>query len=247
VTQPASTLPVPPDVETASADYARRFAGPTGEWFLRVQEHAVLRMLSPWPRATVLDVGGGHGQLTGALVRHGYQVTVVGSEATCQLRISEFVREGRCRFEVADFFNLPYGVHVFDVVISVRLLPHVERWNDLVGEMARAARFAVICDYPAVRSLNCLTPVLFNAKRKLEGNTRTYHSFSGAEIASAFAAHGFRAQFRYPQFFLPMVAHRVMGRPRLSAALERTCRAAQLTRWFGSPVIQAFVRQQSAG
>jgi 2-polyprenyl-3-methyl-5-hydroxy-6-metoxy-1,4-benzoquinol methylase len=238
-----STKPALPDVETASEDYARRFAGPIGDWFLRVQEQAVLRMLSPWPGGTVLDVGGGHGQLTGALTRHGYQVTVAGSDATCQRRISDLIRQRRCRFEVANLFDLPYPAHAFDVVLSVRLLPHVEAWNDLIGEMTRAARSAVIVDYPAVCSLNCLTPVLFGAKRKLEGNTRTYRSFREADIVSAFAAHGFRPRARYPQFFLPMVLHRVMRQPDVSAALEGACRVAQLTRWFGSPVIQAFSRQ----
>jgi 2-polyprenyl-3-methyl-5-hydroxy-6-metoxy-1,4-benzoquinol methylase len=240
-----SAVPVLADVETASEDYARRFAGPVGEWFLRIQEQAVLRMLSPWPGATVLDVGGGHGQLTGALSRHGYQVTVVGSHAACRERISEFVRERRCQFEVANFFQLPYPARLFDVVLSVRLLPHVEAWSDLIGEMARAARYAVIVDYPTTRSLNCLTPMLFGAKRKLEGNTRTYRSFREADIVSAFAAHGFGAQVRYPQFFLPMVMHRVMRQPGLSAALEGSCRAIQLTRWFGSPVIQRFSRERS--
>ena len=50
-----------PDVETASDDYARRFSGPVGEWFLDVQERACLDLLRPWRGGTVLDVGGGHG------------------------------------------------------------------------------------------------------------------------------------------------------------------------------------------
>ena len=57
-------LPVPaPDVETASDDYAARFAGPVGAWMLQVQERAVLELIAPWPGASVLDVGGGHAQL----------------------------------------------------------------------------------------------------------------------------------------------------------------------------------------
>ena len=238
-----SEAPPLADIETASEEYARRFDGPTGEWFLRIQEQLVLRMLLPWPGATVLDIGGGHGQLTDALTRQGYRVTVVGSDAICQSRISEFLRERRCSFNVADFFNLPYATEAFDAVVSVRLLPHVEAWQRLIAEMARAARSVVIVDYPTVRSLNCLTPMLFGFKRKLEGNTRTFRSFSETEILSAFASNGFRPQARGPQFFFPMVLHRVLRRPRLSAALEDTCRAAQLTRWFGSPVIQSFTRQ----
>ena len=56
------------DVETSSDAYARRFAGGVGRFFLGRQRDAVLALLAPFPRARVLDVGGGHGQLTGPLV-----------------------------------------------------------------------------------------------------------------------------------------------------------------------------------
>ena len=54
-----------PDVETASEDYARRFAGEVGRYFLDVQAEIVLEMLASWPQASVLEVGGGHAQLAG--------------------------------------------------------------------------------------------------------------------------------------------------------------------------------------
>src|SRR5262245_53053861 len=47
------------DVATSSADYARRFAGGVGAWFLEVQAKATVELLAPWPGASVLDVGGG--------------------------------------------------------------------------------------------------------------------------------------------------------------------------------------------
>ena len=65
-----------PDVETSSEDYARRFAGGVGAWFVEAQARITLELLAPWPRARVLDVGGGHAQLTGPLVEAGYDVTV---------------------------------------------------------------------------------------------------------------------------------------------------------------------------
>jgi len=69
------------DVETSSDAYARRFAGPLGEYFLEVQSRLTLDLLAPWPGARVLDVGGGHGQTIGALVESGFDVTVLGSAA----------------------------------------------------------------------------------------------------------------------------------------------------------------------
>ena len=75
------------DVVTSSDDYARRFAGAVGAYFLDVQARATLELLAPYPGASVLDVGGGHGQTTGPLVDAGHAVTILGSEASCEARV----------------------------------------------------------------------------------------------------------------------------------------------------------------
>ncbi len=54
--------------------------------------------------------------------------------------------------------------------------------------------------------------------------------------------HGYRSDARFPEFFFPMVLHRMLGSARLSASLEGLCRKTGLTEWFGSPVIEKFVR-----
>ncbi len=235
-----------PDIETSSEAYVKRFAGPVGAWFLRVQEQAVLHLLSMYPAATILEVGGGHGQLTGALVSCGYGVTVFGSDKRCMQRIRGLVESRRCRFVTGDLLHLPYTDRAFDVVISLRLLPHMEAWPALIGELSRVARRAVIVDYPTVRSLNCLSPMLFPAKRLAEGDTRFYRNFHDSEVAGEFGRRGFISRQRLPQFFWPMVLHRVLGRPGVSAGLERVARIAQLIRWFGSPVIASFTRGAAA-
>ena len=48
------------DIETSSEDYARRFSGKVGEYFLTVQSEITLQLLEQWEKAKVLDVGGGH-------------------------------------------------------------------------------------------------------------------------------------------------------------------------------------------
>src|SRR5512139_706652 len=79
------------DIETSSEDYAGRFAGPVGAWFLKVQENATLEMLAGYLGCTILDVGGGHGQLTGPLLDNGHNVTVFGSSDVCIERIRQYV------------------------------------------------------------------------------------------------------------------------------------------------------------
>jgi 2-polyprenyl-3-methyl-5-hydroxy-6-metoxy-1,4-benzoquinol methylase len=235
------------DVESSTAGYAARFAGPVGAWMLGVQERITLRMLEAHPGATVLDVGGGHGQLCAPLARAGWPVTVLGSAPSCGARIAGLVAHGRCRFVVGDLLALPFPDRAFDVVTSFRLLPHCDRWELLVGELCRVARTLVIVDYPTIESVNKVAPALFGAKKKLEGNTRTFTLFTHREVAGAFAGRGFALERRVGQFFLPMVLHRALRCRPCSAALEAVCRGVGLTGRWGSPVIAAFRRGSGAG
>jgi 16S rRNA A1518/A1519 N6-dimethyltransferase RsmA/KsgA/DIM1 with predicted DNA glycosylase/AP lyase activity len=97
-----SPYPETADIETSSEEYASRFSGEVGEWFLKVQEEATLNMLAPYKRATILDVGGGHGQLTGALIRNNYQLTVLGSSEVYKARIQNYLDNENCSFKVGN-------------------------------------------------------------------------------------------------------------------------------------------------
>jgi hypothetical protein len=99
------------DLETSSTDYARRFAGPVGEWFLAVQTRATLELLAPWPRARVLDLGGGHGQIAGPLLAAGHEVTIYGSEGACGEAVQAWARRGEVVFRSGDplLHRLPGG------------------------------------------------------------------------------------------------------------------------------------------
>ena len=225
------------DVETSSADYARRFAGPTGEWFLAVQARSTLELLRPWPGARILDVGGGHAQLTGPLVEGGFDLTVYGSDPGCGERVRSWVEAGRARFVSGDLLATPFDDAAFDVVLSYRLLPHVARWRDLINELCRVARLGVVIDYPTRRSVNAVSGVLFGVKKGIEKNTRPFIVFQDGEIEGAFGACGYRMTARHPQFFLPMALHRGLALAPVSRALEAGLGALGLTRSFGSPVI----------
>jgi 2-polyprenyl-3-methyl-5-hydroxy-6-metoxy-1,4-benzoquinol methylase len=235
-------FPETADIETSSDEYAARFAGPTGAWMLRVQEDIVLGLLRALAARSVLDVGGGHGQLALPLCREGFQVTVVASAESCRRRIASVVENGQCRFTVGNLVELPFADQSFDAVLCFRLATHCERWPQLVGELCRVARRAVILDYPTSQSLNRLAPRLFGTKKKLEGNTRTFRLFRHAEIETEFRQHGFRPGRRTGQFFLPMVLHRLLKCRPLSAGLEAFCRGAGWSRRWGSPVIAEMLR-----
>jgi 2-polyprenyl-3-methyl-5-hydroxy-6-metoxy-1,4-benzoquinol methylase len=233
------------DIETASDGYAARFAGPAGAWLLSVQERIVLAWLRRWPAATVLDVGGGHGQLALPLARAGLDVTVLGSDGVCVKRIEPEVQAGRIKFAVGDLVALPFPDRAFEVVVSIRLLPHCDAWPQLIAELCRVARHAVIVDYPTDQSVNFFSSALFGAKKKIEKNTRPFTLFRHRAVAAEFARHGFAAAARHGEFFLPMVLHRMLKWPAASAALEGLCGVLGLKKLLGSPVLARFER--SAG
>lgn len=226
------------DIGTSSDDYARRFRGAVGRWFLETQTRVTLTLLRDLPvGASILDVGGGHAQIAPPLVEAGYEVTVVGSDPVCAARLEGLTGKGRCRFEVANLLALPFPDQSFDAVVCFRLLPHSVAWNDLIGELCRVARRSVVLDYPSTRSVNILSSRMFTLKRAIELNTREFMLFTPSEIHQAFADRGFRVRKERPQFLLPMVLHRWADRSAVSKLAEAPGRLLGLTRWFGSPII----------
>jgi SAM-dependent methyltransferase len=226
------------DVETSSADYARRFSGDVGRWFLEAQARITVELLDSIPeKGTILDVGGGHAQVTPALVAAGYRVTVVGSHPSCAARLLPWTDAGQCTFEVADLQTLPYGDGSFDAVVCFRLLPHSIDWTRLIGELCRVALHSVVVDYPSTRSVNALSRQFFGLKRRIEQNTRPFALFLPSQIHQAFEAHGFVVGVERPQYLFPMVLHRWADWVALSRLLEAPGRLLGLTRWLGSPII----------
>lgn len=225
-----------PDVETASADYARRFTGLAGVYLLSAQERAVGRMLNCPRPSDLLEIGGGHGQLLDLYARLNIRVILHGSSTVCFDRLPANQRD-RLRLVVSPPHEIPLADKSVDTVVCVRMLAHTEQWKALIREMCRIARQSVVIDYPSNRSLNALTPVMFFIKKVVEKNTRPYQSFSRKAPGAIFRENGFALYSERPLFFLPMVIHR-MGGGRFPLRLSETVfRAIGLVWMFGSPVI----------
>jgi Methylase involved in ubiquinone/menaquinone biosynthesis len=233
-----SGFPETADIETSSEDYARRFSGKIGEYFLKVQTEIILNLLAPWPNARVLDVGGGHAQIAVPLIKHGFDVTVTGSSNECRNRLDMLLEnKNSFKFKCCDMLTLPFEKNSFDIVLAFRLLPHVDQWQKLIADMCRVSKKVVIVDYPDVRSFNFISEQLFKVKKSIEGNTRPFRCFNRAEILSEFAKNGFITPLLRPEFFIPMVLHRVVKIVSFSAVLEYLCCLSGLTHFFGSPVV----------
>ncbi|HVJ28823.1 MAG TPA: class I SAM-dependent methyltransferase [Gammaproteobacteria bacterium] len=224
-----------PDIETASEAYAQRFAGAAGRYLLGEQEAAIRAVLADFKGGTVLDVGGGHAQLTALLRSLAGDVLVFGSDARGLERVRRDFPD--CATATGNLLALPFAGGSFDVVVAVRLLPHVRNWVRLTSELCRVARSTIVVDYPRTTGFNGLTPLLFPLKKRLEGNTRHYRNFRDAEIDEVLHACGFEPRERRAQFLLPMVAHRRTNGLAPLRGVERAAKWLRLTRAFGSPVV----------
>ncbi|MFP4492290.1 MAG: class I SAM-dependent methyltransferase [Puniceicoccaceae bacterium] len=227
------------DLESATNRYARRFSGQVGECFLERQgtlARELAREVVPGP-GSLLDVGGGHAQIAPVFKDLGWEVTIFASDETCRARPDRILGPGAYRFETGNLLRLPFADDSFDVVTAFRLVTHETRWERLIGELCRVARRAVIVDYPDVRGFNALSHLLFHLKKAFEKDTRPYAVFNRRRIREAFFRAGAGEVVFRPQFFLPMVFHRMTGSAALLRATEGFFRRAGLTRLFGSPVV----------
>lgn len=226
-----------PDLESSTDAYAQRFAGAVGRYFLEIQGNLVRELLPPAEDCCVLDVGGGHGQLTEPLVKSGYDVTVFGSDDSCRSRLDRIVGREEYQFMHGSLLDLPCEDNSFDVVLAFRLLPHLNNWQRFISELCRVARQCLIVDYPDLRSVNILSSLTFAMKRGVEENTRQFRCFRRSEILSELRANSFYPHSIRGQFFFPMALHRLMRQAVISRLIENLARICCLTRAFGSPVI----------
>ncbi|MGH6921517.1 MAG: glycosyltransferase [Geminicoccaceae bacterium] len=230
-----------PDIETAGAGYAWRFSGPVGAYLLDVQAQAARRLLSDVarPGGRVLDVGGGHAQLTRLLLALGFEVWVQGSAASCAERLRPLMdeAEGRLHFVTSSLWALPFPDRAFDLVVGIRLLAHVARWQALLAEMARVCGQCLLLEYAPIMSANAFEPLLFPLKRRLEGNTRRFRCYSMGQMSHVLHDLGFVDVTQRKQFLMPMVIHRSLRRPGLSRRVEAWCGGLGLTGLLGNPAL----------
>lgn len=219
-----------PDAYTATDAYAQRFAGPVGRWLLERQATGVLDLLAAATAdrrgapLRILEVGGGHAQLTGALLQAGHHVVVHGSDSRCFERPRRLHGE-HPRLEgcvASSLWRLPFPDRAFDLVIAVRLLAHVLDWQGLLAEMARVSDRWLLVEFARTHDVGerRLGRLLFTLKKRLERATRPFFTYREPVVASALETAGFRVRGTDAQFALPMVLHRTLRSPGLSRAAE---------------------------
>ena len=231
-----------PDIETASKEYERRFSGTVGQYFLERQTTIVTNFLPSEPKKLkILEVGGGHCQLTEHLLKLGHEVWVQGSDERALWKIGQLskVYPNQVHSIICPFNILRLDDDSFDVVISIRLMSHITDWKSLVAEMCRLAKNRVIIDFPPKSSFNIFYPLLFKVKKFFEKDTRPFKSFTKCEIRNEFRKNNFERKKSAGQFFMPMVIHRYLNKANFCKSFELLSATLGLTKFFGSPMIFA--------
>lgn len=234
-----------PDIHSSTDDYATRFRGEVGQWFLKVQETGTQKLLSGKPPMTILDAGGGHGQNIEGLLRAGHKITVLGSDASCKKRIQNYIDHSGIQFAEGSLLHLPFPDKSFDSVISYRMITHIPDYPQFISELCRVAKDSVLVDFSSLQSINYFSDLFFHLKKGLEKNTRTFSMFRQKVLEKEFNKHGFFLHSRYGQFVFPMALHRMLKIKALCAFMEASVRLLGLSNVFGSPVIMRLDRKQA--
>jgi SAM-dependent methyltransferase len=133
----------------------RRIAQRAIDWLMtpnRWRAKALAEWIAPWlpAGAHVIDIGSGHGYVTGALRTAGFNVAPV------DIIDRAFAHSGSPR--QFDGSVLPYARRTFDAALLITVLHHTQRPEQLLSEAARvASRVIVIEDLVETRTERLLT------------------------------------------------------------------------------------------
>ena len=139
-------------------------------------------------------------------------------------------------FQIGDAHALHFADRSFDAVVSLRLLMHVPKWHQCVGELCRVADRLVIVDHPSATSMALIESIARRIADTFGMRTEPYRVFTRGAIAAAFDQHGFRVRSTHRQFVLPIAFHKAIGSQRFTIKLERLLDRLGLLKLFGSPV-----------
>lgn len=242
----AASIDVPPDVASSSHEYATRFENSIGKFFLEHQNKSVKKLLVKskaykklHAQKTVLDLGGGHCQLTELYLNLGFEITMQGSEERSFKRAKDlgYGSNQKIKFHLSNLQKLEFKDNEYDFVSGIRLVAHLENWREFLDEMLRVAKHGIIFDFSKQNFFSLLLPYLFKFKKKIEGNTRPYYSNNLKEIKHYLLSQKIEEITVEGQFVLPMAFHRILNMPYFTKITEQLLAILQLKNLMGSPVI----------
>lgn len=249
---PRSIAELSPDLETSSELYATRFQGESGKFLLDRQNQIFATLLKKYPSGSlkILDVGGGHAQLTQTMLALGHKIWIHGSLPDCGQRLKTLgLQSNNVSFVISPFSELASEINKqagqFDVVTAIRLMAHIEDWREFIRQLALIAKREIIIDFASLYSVNLLSSALYPIKKFVEKTTRPFYCQRLSQVVDCFEQLGFRVSSVHKQFALPLALHRALDNSLTSNRLEDLCSNLGLTKTIGSPIILSATRNEN--
>jgi ubiquinone/menaquinone biosynthesis C-methylase UbiE len=166
----------------------------------------VLSRALPLP-GRVLEIGTGKGRFLAALLRHVPLVTTVDLDAAEQrfarLNIAFEKPRGKAKFVVADAASLPWGRSVFDSVISMNALHHMNDLPRIADELLRvvAAQGKIV-----LADLDEEGLAIFERVHLQEGRTHPRTKYCFEDLIKHFRAQGWSAMLSRGNYQVVLLA-----------------------------------------
>jgi ubiquinone/menaquinone biosynthesis C-methylase UbiE len=221
-----------------------RFGGTFGQYLELTEVAALLLALAPYT-GSVLDVGAGTGKLSLPLLKQGRRV--VSLDMSPQMlgvaRNKALTGDAVLQSVICDAHDLCFVDQSFECVVCSRVLMHLRNWDQAIGELCRVAEKAIILDFPPLLSFAGVDSVL----KQVTGAfglrvVQPYRAFRIRQIVRRLEENDFKVVFLRRQFFLPVILHRILDRPKISDMIERFLGRLGLVQALGAPVTIKAIR-----
>jgi len=231
-----------PDIHSSTNEYAQRFSGAIGQWFLSVQQHVTADLLGDTTSLTIIDFGGGHAQNCW-LADQSSSFTVHATSDEC-FALLDFTQDSVKQVS-GGLVDSGLADGTYNIAMSYRMLAHLDDWQGHIAELCRVSDQTVIIEFPNSKSVNALAENLFTIKKSVEGNTRKFALFQLDQVKNEFANHGFVLANHNGQYLLPMALHRALKMVGLSRLIESVAGFVLPKKRLGSPFICRFDKLQN--
>jgi SAM-dependent methyltransferase len=144
------------DYEDSS--YRTDFWEGQGREYEDLAERIALQHLLPPAGRRLIDIGGGFGRLSEFYERFEQVVLLDYSRSLLRQARDRLGGDGRVIYVAASFYTMPFAADSFDAAMMVRVIHHVERVPDLLGEVARilAGQGTFVLEFANKRHLKSL-------------------------------------------------------------------------------------------
>ena len=152
--------------------------------------------------ATVLEIGGGVGELQIELLRRGAasatNVELSGTyEAEARRLLADAGQEGRVRRHLVDIVKAPGEVGPADVVVLNRVVCCYDNYAALLTAAARHCRRVLVFSHPPRSVVFRVAMTLMNLGMRLTGNDYRGYTHPPQDMLAAIQAQGLRPTYQH--------------------------------------------------